>query len=84
MVGGAPAFGAPLPSVAQEDSVSPSCQAKFLFYLTLLSQKGPLIIPSYTHIHTYSISYLCYKLRRAIHALSAMTTDKSANCSRGI
>ena len=55
MVGGAPALGAPLPSMAQEDSVSPSSQAKFLFYLTLLPHKSPLIIPSYTHIHLYKL-----------------------------
>ena len=55
MVGGAPAFGAPLSSMAQEDSVNPFPQAKFPFYLTLLPQKVPLIIPSHTHIHTYNI-----------------------------
>ena len=76
MVGGAPAFGAPLPSMAQEDSVSPSPQAKFLFYLTLLPQKGPLIISSYTHIHMYNIpTFATNYIDLFIHSLLRLLTN---------
>ena len=43
--------------------------------------------PDYTITHTYThvqYTYVCYKLHRPIHTLFAKTTDKLANCSRGV